>query len=170
MLYTFKAKNRSAPSTRKTQYFEMGGARALYKEGWVAATTPGQIPWNDHRLDVPFEQDVWKLYDISKDFSEHDDVAARFPAKLKALKAKFLLEAKKYDVLPLDDRGPERFSAKLTGRPLGPAEGLTKFTYYSGMTRLPEGSAPDIKNRSFVITAVGQSKGLIQRNKISQIS
>jgi arylsulfatase A-like enzyme len=153
MLYTFKVKNRSAPSTRKTQYFEMGGARALYSEGWVAATTHGQIPWSDHRLDLPFEQDIWELYDISKDFSEHDDVAARFPAKLKALKAKFLAEARKYDVLPLDDRGPERFSAKLTGRPLGPAEGLTKFTYYPGMIRLPEGSAPDIKNRSFVVTA-----------------
>jgi arylsulfatase A-like enzyme len=153
MLYTFKAKNRSAPSTRKTQYFEMGGARALYNDGWVAATTHGQKPWTDHRLDVPFEQDTWELYDISKDFSEHDDVVARFPAKLKALKAKFLVEAKKYDVLPLDDRGPERFSAKLTGRPLGPAEGLTKFTYYPGMIRLPEGSAPDIKNRSFVVNA-----------------
>jgi arylsulfatase A-like enzyme len=153
MLYTFKTKNRSAPSTRKTQYFEIGGARALYSEGWVAATTHGQKPWSDHRLDVPFEEDTWELYDISKDFSEHDDVVARFPAKLRALKAKFWVEARKYDVLPLDDRGPERFSAKLTGRPLGPAQGLTKFTYYPGMVRLPEGSAPDIKNRSFVVTA-----------------
>ena len=69
------------------------------------------------------------------------------------MKALFLTEAAKYNVLPLDDRGAERFSAKLAGRPLGPSEGISKFTYYAGMTRLPEGSAPDIKNRSFAITA-----------------
>jgi arylsulfatase len=56
-------------------------------------------------------------------------------------------------VLPLDDRGAERFSAQLAGRPLGPVEGLKHFTYYEGMTRLPEGSAPDIKNKSFTLTA-----------------
>jgi arylsulfatase A-like enzyme len=152
MVYTFDASSAPAPSRRTTQYFEMAGSRALYSDGWVAATTHGLKPWSDDKPN-PFDEDVWELYDISKDFTEHDDVAKQFPDKLNELKAKFLVEAKKYDVLPLDDRGPERFSAKLTGRPLGPAEGVTKFTYYPGMIRLPEGSAPDVKNRSFVITA-----------------
>jgi arylsulfatase A-like enzyme len=153
MLYTFDAANKEAKSTRTTQYFEIGGQRAIYNDGWVAATSHGTKPWSDERQVIAFDQDVWELYDITKDFTEHDDVAAQNPEKLKALKALFLAEAKKYNVLPLDDRGPERFSARLTGRPMGGAEGLTKFTYYAGMTRLPEGSAPDVKNRSFVIIA-----------------
>jgi arylsulfatase A-like enzyme len=153
MLSTFDAANKNAPSKRKSQYFEMGGNRAIYSDGWVAATTHGIKPWSDDRVNVPFAKDTWELYDITKDFTEHDDVSARYPDKLKAMKALFLSEAAKYNVLPLDDRGAERFSAKLAGRPLGPSEGISKFTYYAGMTRLPEGSAPDIKNRSFAITA-----------------
>jgi arylsulfatase A-like enzyme len=153
MLYTLDAANKNSPSKRTSQYFEMGGNRAIYSDGWVAATTHGIKPWSDDRANIPFAKDTWELYDITKDFTEHDDVSAQYPDKLKAMKALFLTEAAKYNVLPLDDRGAERFSAKLAGRPLGPSEGISKFTYYAGMTRLPEGSAPDIKNRSFVITA-----------------
>jgi len=153
MVYTFDTNNAAAPSKRATQYFEMGGSRAIYSDGWVAATTHGLKPWSDEHPNIPFDKDTWELYDISKDFTEHDDLSTQSPEKLNELKAKFLVEAKKYDVLPLDDRAAERFSAQLTGRPLGPAEGVTRFTYYPGMIRLPEGSAPDVKNRSFVITA-----------------
>jgi arylsulfatase len=141
------------PSPRKIQYFEMGGTRAIYDNGWVAATSHGIVPWSDDRKDVAFQDDKWELYDLSKDFTEHDDVAAQNPGKLTELKAAFLDEAKKHNVLPLDDRGGERFSAQLAGRPLGPAEGIKTFTYYPGMIRLPEGSAPDIKNKSFKLTA-----------------
>jgi arylsulfatase len=153
MVYTFDAKNADAPSRRTSQYFEMGGTRAIYDNGWVAATRHGILPWSDEREDIALEDDVWELYHITNDFTEHDDLAAKYPEKLEELKAKFREEAKAHNVLPLDDRGAERFSAQLAGRPLGPVEGLKQFTYYEGMTRLPEGSAPDIKNKSFTLTA-----------------
>ena len=152
-LSTFDKANAAVPSPRKIQYFEMGGTRAIYDNGWLAATAHGIVPWSDDRKDIAFEDDKWELYDLTKDFTEHDDVSAQNPDKLKALKAAFLDEAKKHNVLPLDDRGGERFSAQLAGRPLGPAEGIKTFTYYPGMIRLPEGSAPDIKNKSFKLTA-----------------
>ena len=153
MAYTFDAANANASSHRTTQYFEMGGTRAIYDNGWVAATAHGLKPWSDEREDVPFDQDKWELYDISRDFTEHDDLSAKYPEKLKALEAKFLEVAKQSNVLPLDDRGGERFSAQLSGRPLGAIEGLKTLTYYPGMIRLPEGSAPDVKNKSFSLTA-----------------
>lgn len=153
MLYTFDSKNANAPTQHTTQYFEMGGTRAIYHNGWVAATTHGIVPWSDERADVQFEDDIWELYDITNDFTQHDDLAKKNPEKLAELKAMFLDEAKNNNVLPLDDRGAERFSAKLSGRPLGPVEGLMHFDYYPGMIRLPEGSAPDTKNRSYTLTA-----------------
>jgi arylsulfatase len=119
----------------------------------MAATTHGGNPWSDEELTTPLDKDTWELYDLSKDFTQHDDVAKDHPEKLKQLKELFHAEAKKHNVLPLDDRGAARFSAQLSGRPLGAIEGLTKLTYYPGMTRLPEGSAPDVKKRSFVLTA-----------------
>lgn len=151
MAYTFDDK--AAKSHRTTQYFEMGGTRAMYHDGWIAATTHGGKPWVDQELTTPLDQDSWELYDLTKDFTQHDDVAKKNPRKLQELKDLFLAEAKAHDVLPLDDRGAQRFSAQLAGRPLGFIEGKTHITYYPGMTRLPEGSAPDIKNRSFVLTA-----------------
>ncbi|RPD39785.1 arylsulfatase [Chitinophaga barathri] len=151
MIYTFDDKN--VKSKRTTQYFEIGSSRAIYHEGWMAATTHGGNPWSDKELSGPFDQDTWELYDLTKDFTEHVDVSKQYPEKVKELKELFMSEAKKHNVLPLDDRGAARFSAQLSGRPLGAIEGLTKLTYYPGMKRLPEGSAPDVKNRSFTITA-----------------
>jgi hypothetical protein len=84
---------------------------------------------------------------------KHDDVSAQNPAKLKELQALFVQEAKKYNVFPLDDRSAERFSPAATGRPVGAIQGLTKVTYWPGVTRVPEGSAIDVKNKSFSITA-----------------
>jgi arylsulfatase A-like enzyme len=153
MLYTFAAASAKVPTRHTKQYFEMGGARAIYDNGWVAATNHGITPWTEMQPSIPFDKDTWELYDTNKDFTEHDDLAKSNPAKLKELKAAFTVEAKKYNVLPLDDRAAERFNAKIAGRPLGPIEGLKHFTYYPGMIRLPEGSAPDIKNKSFTITS-----------------
>ncbi|GGF39786.1 arylsulfatase [Echinicola rosea] len=152
MMYTFD--NPDAEETHKTQYFEMGGSRAVYHDGWVAATAHGLTPWSDDRPDnLTFENDVWELYNIREDFTENNDIAAEHPEKVEELKALFMKEAKAHDVLPLDDRGAERFSAQLTGRPSGPSEGVDHFVYYPGMIRLPEGSAPNFKNRTFTLTA-----------------
>lgn len=154
MVYSFSKANTNVPTQHTVQYFEIGGGRAIYKNGWVAATTHGFKPWTDDRNPkTTMQDDNWELYDITTDFSEHDDLASKFPDKLKELKNDFLTEAKKYQVLPMDDRGPERFSAKLAGRPAGAIEGMTHFTYYDGTIRIPEGSSPDVKNRSFSISA-----------------
>lgn len=153
MTYTFKAENKNADSHRTTQYFEMGGARAIYDNGWVAATTHGLLPWSDKPPEYTFENDPWELYDIRKDFTEYHDVADEHPEKLAELKKMFMAEARKRQVLPLNDQNAALFNAKVAGRPAGPIEGMTKLTYYPGMVRLPEGSAPDLKNRSYSLTA-----------------
>ena len=144
--YTFTQPN--APSTRRTQYFETGGHRAIYHDGWIATAFHG-VPWV-LRGSVPFEQDKWELYNITEDFSEANDLAARNPEKLKELQAIFDQEAKKYDVYPLDDRFAER--ATNPNRP-SVTRGKNKFTYSAGTTRVPEGSAPPVYKRSHRITA-----------------
>ncbi len=147
MVYTFDAPN--AKGTRRTQYFEMFGARALYHDGWIAVTRHGRIPWKQ----VPsmdFAKDTWELYDLDNDYSEDFDLATEFPKQLKELQDLFWVEAKKYNVLPLDDRGFAR--ADPSFRP-SLVEGMTHFTYLEGARRIPEGSSPNVKNRSHVITA-----------------
>ncbi|MFN3874568.1 MAG: arylsulfatase [Flavobacteriales bacterium] len=146
LAYTFSQP--AAPSTRKTQYFETGGHRAIYHDGWVASAFHG-VPWV-LRGSVPFEQDKWELYNIREDFSQANNLAKKNPAKLKELQEIFDQEARKYDVYPLDDRFAERAT-----NPLRPSltRGKTVFTYAGGTTRLPEGSAPPIYKRSHRITA-----------------
>ncbi len=126
--------------------------RALYHDGWVAATTPVAPPWASVVKYVdPIEGFKWELYNVSKDFSEAKDVAKENPEKLRELQRLFYIEAVKYDVLPLDNTKVERLD--VNNRPSN-IRGLTEFTYYDGMTRIPEGSAPDFKNKSFGISAV----------------
>jgi len=147
MVYTFD--DAKAASKHRTQYFEMFGNRAIYNDGWVAATTPPVLPWvmgqtpnvNDYK---------WELYNVENDFSEANDLAAQEPKKLRELQDLFWAEASKYNVLPLDNSRIERFDVSL--RP-SLAQGRTEFTYYPGMVRIPEGSAPDFKNKSYRITA-----------------
>jgi len=147
MVYTFD--DAKAASKHRTQYFEMFGNRAIYNDGWVAATTPPVLPWvmgqtpnvNDYK---------WELYNVENDFSEANDLAAQEPKKLRELQDLFWAEASKYNVLPLDNSRIERFDVSL--RP-SLAQGRTEFTYYPGMVRIPEGSAPDFKNKSYRTTA-----------------
>jgi arylsulfatase len=148
MLYSFDKAN--APGTRKVQYFEMLGNRALYKDGWLAACRHGRLPWETAlSVSKSFDQDTWELYDIRNDFSESTDVAAKYPDKLKELQDAFLVEAGKYQVFPLDDHYFERMDPSL--RP-SLIEGRTNFTYYPGI-HIPESSAANTKNRSHTITA-----------------
>jgi arylsulfatase len=149
MVYSFD--DARAKDRRTTQYFEMFGNRAIYHEGWVAATRHS-IPWLAHEKLPPFDQDHWELYHIDQDFSEADDVADQHPEKLEALQELFLEEAERNHVLPLDDRRVERFDPSLAGRPdlLGPRSSLT---LYPGMTGIMENAFINVKGRSYAVVA-----------------
>jgi len=149
MVYTFD--NDKAPSRHTTQYFEILGNRGIYHEGWVACTSPLQLPWvaTANKGDV-IDAYKWELYHVDQDFSEGVNLAEKYPAKLKELQDLFFAEAKKYNVLPLDDSKIDRMNPAI--RP-SLTRGRDTFTYYPGMSRIPRGAAPDILNRSFSITA-----------------
>jgi arylsulfatase len=150
MMYTFK--DPKAPPARRTQYFEMLANRALYHDGWVACTTPKRPPWINigGTTKNPADDYEWELYNVVDDFSEAKNVAKENPKKLRELQDLWWSEAAKYNVLPLDDRMAERVDPGI--RP-GLTQGRTKFTYYPGMKRIPEGSAPPTRNRDFSVTA-----------------
>ena len=149
LAYTFD--NPNAPSKRKTQYFEIFGMRAIYHDGWVACTTPltplGEM--RDPQVDV-IRGYQWELYHVTEDFSQAVNLAAQNPDKLHELQLLFYAEAAKYNVLPLDHNRIPRFDVSL--RP-SLTRGRTEFTYHGVITRIPEGSAPNVKNKSFRITA-----------------
>ncbi len=151
MAYTFDKAGASRPSTRTTQYFEMVGNRGIYHDGWMANTTPFAPPWDLATGKLP---DVvtgykWELYHITDDYSQDNDLAAKNPDKLKELQALFLSEAAKYNVLPLDNSGFVRLQ---TPRPSAVA-GKTVFTYSGDYASIPVGSAPDVLDKDFTITA-----------------
>jgi len=147
MVYTFD--DASAPERHTTQYFEMFGNRAIYHDGWVAATRHS-IPWVMAEL-PPLDQDRWELYNVAEDFSQADDLAAQNPQKLKELQELFAQEAIRNHVFPLDDRRVERFNAAIAGRPdlMGPR---TSLTLYEGMTGITENTFINTKARSSAIT------------------
>ncbi len=149
MMYTFDKARTAASSTHKTQYFEMGGHRGIYHEGWYANTTPPVAPWILNAAMPDIDAYKWELYDLTKDYSQANDLAAKMPAKLKEMQALFAQEAKKYHVYPLDN---SQFQRAITPRPSATA-GKTVFTYSGEMAGIPLGSAPSILNRSFTITA-----------------
>lgn len=154
MKYSFA--NAKAPSMRTTQYFEMFANRAIYHDGWIACTTPVGAPWdpNTPTADV-ITGYRWELYNVAKDFSQADDLAAKMPDKLKDMQLLFYTEAARYDVLPLDNSRVERIDPAI--RP-SLTRGRKSFTYTEGMTRVPEGASPDIKNKSWSITAEVETK------------
>jgi arylsulfatase A-like enzyme len=150
MAYTFDSANAKAPSKRDTQYFEMFGNRALYHDGWIAATVPPQPPWLLGTAKMPELNDYkWELYNITDDYSENNDLAAKNPDKLKELQGLFMDEARKYQVLPLDNSILARM---LTQRPSATAA-RTEFTYSGEISGLPDGSVPNTLTRSYSITA-----------------
>ena len=148
MAYTFA--DAKAKSRHTTQYFELGGNRALYKDGWIANTTPLRVPWVTFGGSGSPNDFKWELYNVAEDYSQSEDVAARNPAKLAELQAAFDEEARKHDVYPLDSRFAERVNP--ANRP-SLTRGRTSFTYYPGMVRIPEGTTPDVKNKSYSMTA-----------------
>jgi arylsulfatase len=152
MAYTFDKANTNTASTRTTQYFEMFANRAIYHDGWIAATTPPAPPWLLGTVKLP--EDVvngykWELYNIAEDYSESNDLAAKMPDKLREMQELFLVEATKYNVFPLDNSVLQRIIAP---RPSATA-GRNTFTYSGELSGLPESDAPSILNRSYTITA-----------------
>ena len=146
MLYSFE--DSKAKSRRTTQYFELAANRAIYHEGWVACSRYG-YPWVTAGRGIDFVNAPWELYQVNDDFSQSVDLATKEPAKLNELKNKFLEEARKYDVFPLDSRFSERLDPKLreSGEP------RTNWTYYGNNVWLPEPIGPQLFPRGHKITA-----------------
>ena len=151
MMYTWDKANADAPTQHTTQYFEMLGNRAIYNDGWVACTIPVTLPWELSSAPPP---DVitgykWELYNVKEDPTEYSDLATQMPEKLKQMQDLFYSEAKKYNVLPLDNSTLARWN---TPRPDLTA-GRTVFTYSGELTGVPGSAAPSILDKSYTITA-----------------
>src|SRR5436190_8382608 len=149
MVYTFDKANANVASTRKTQYFEMIANRGIYHEGWYANTTPPHGPWILN-APLPAPKDYkWELYNLNEDFTQANDLAAKMPGKLKEMQALFEQEAKKYNVLPLNN---DTFARSLAPRPSATA-GKTEFTYTGVNPGINSSNAPNVLAKSYTITA-----------------
>jgi arylsulfatase len=149
MRYCFDAA--AAADRRTTQYFEMFANRGIYHKGW-SAVTKHRTPWQSGTIPLPaFDDDVWELYDTATDWTQARDLSRDHPDRLHELQRLWLIEAVKYNVLPLDDRFIERASPTLAGRPQV-VKG-TRQLLFGGMGRLPENTIIEYKNRSFALTA-----------------
>ena len=149
--YTFDAENAKATSRHQTQYFEMMGQYALYDDGWLLSTKVNRAPWEAYGAanPDPLNNQVFQLYDLSKDFNQTNDIAAAHPQKVKELREKFVTEAGKYQVFPMD--------ASVAARVIAPRPNITagrsEFVYTRPMTGLPQGDSPLLLNTSYTITA-----------------
>ena len=150
MMYTFDKKNANAPSTRKTQYFEIAGDHAIYHDGWILSSKVMRVPWdNSGTADKHPENWPWELYDLSKDWTQYNDVASEYPEKVKELEKLFWEEAERNQVLPLDST---TFTRSLLPRPNLTA-GRTVFTYSGEVTGTPNANAPNLLASSYNIKA-----------------
>jgi len=150
LVYTFDEKNADAPSTHKTQYFEMIGDHAIYHDGWILSTKVMRVPWdNSGTADKDPASWPWELYELSKDWTQCHDVADQYPEKVKELEDLFWKEAERNQVLPLDTT---TFTRSLLPRPNLTA-GRTVFTYSGEVTGTPNGNAPNLLASSYNIKA-----------------
>jgi arylsulfatase A-like enzyme len=162
MLYSFN--DAAAPERHDLQYFEMFANRGIYHRGW-SAVTKHRTPWVMVGGTLPaFDDDLWELYDGGSDYSQARNLATEHPEMLAKLQRLWLIEATKYNVLPLDDRGAERLEPTLAGRPTL-IRGRSQL-FFPGMGRLSENSVVSIKNKSFSVTADvevpdGEANGVI---------
>lgn len=149
--YTFDKENADAPSRHKTQYFEMMGQWALYNEGWLLSTKVNRAPWDAFgpANTDPLNNQELELYDLTKDFSQSQNIAGQNADKVKEMKALFIAEAKKYQVFPMD--------ASVAARIVAPRPNITagrsEFVYTRPMVGLPQGNSPSILNSSYTFTA-----------------
>lgn len=148
LCYTFSEPD--AAERHDLQYFEMFGNRGIYHKGWTAVTKH-RTPWETGAVELPaFDDDRWELYDTSADWSQAHDLASTEPGKLAELQRLWLIEAVKYNVVPIDDRGAERAIPEVAGRPelsIGTSQRM-----YPGMS-FAEATTVNTKNRSFALTA-----------------
>jgi arylsulfatase len=146
LAYTFDARNAAAPSRHRTQYFEMLGDHAIYHDGWMASTKVMRLPWD---AAAPISQDPasfpYELYDLTKDWTQFENVADRYPKKVKELDALFWSEAKRYQVLPLD----ASFITRVVQPRPSLAAGRTQFSWTGRVTGTPNGDAPSLLNTSY---------------------
>jgi arylsulfatase A-like enzyme len=149
MMYTLN--DATAPDRRRQQIFELVSNRAMYQNGWMASSL-AFVPWEAIRTGYDPDKAKWELYNLEEDFSQADDRAAQNPEKLKELVDLWWAQAARENILPLDWRAIERLSDQITGRP-SLTTGRKIFVYDTPLVALPEGSAPDLKNKSFTITA-----------------
>lgn len=138
-----------AKNSRKAQYFEMLGNRAIWQDGWKAVSFHGRLPWDTQYSDKNFDDDPWKLYKIDSDPSESTDVGPLFPQKLAELKALFHEKALQFNVYPLDDSTTGRLLATISSF----TKGVSEFTYSQGDGSIHSALAPPLKNRSHEISA-----------------
>lgn len=148
MVYSFD--DAMAKDQHTTQYFEMFGNRAMYRDGWLARTIH-RAPW-EAKPRRPLADDIWELYDTRSDFSLTNDLSAKYPEKLAELQALFMYEAEMNHVLPIDDRVFERIVAANVSRPELLA-GRTSLTLADGMTGMTENVFLSLKNKSSTVTA-----------------
>src|SRR5277367_2631909 len=149
MAYTFKKANANAPTTHHTQYFEMISNRGIFQDGWYANTTPPHGPWILNAPLPPPTEYKWELYNLTEDYSQFNDLAAKMPDKLKEMQKLFDQEAAKYNVLPLDNR---TFARAVEPRPSTTA-GKTVFTYTGVNPGIATANGPSIIGKSYTITA-----------------
>jgi arylsulfatase A-like enzyme len=147
MAYTFE--DAEAADRHTTQYFEMFVNRGIYHQGWTAVTRHS-IPWVMQPQLPAFDDDVWELYGPD-DWTQARNLVAEHPDRLAHLQRLFLIEAAKYNVLPLDDRRVERFNADIAGRPQL-VHGNSQILF-GGTGRLTENSVVVMKNKSYAVTA-----------------
>jgi arylsulfatase len=149
--YTFDAANASAPSRHKTQYFEMMGDHAIYHEGWIASTKVIRPPWETVGAvnPDPLNNVTWELYDLTKDWTQENDLASQYPDKVKEMQKLFLEEARKYDVLPLDASVATRV---VSSKPNLTA-GRNEFVYTMPIAGIPQGDSPLLLDTSYNVNA-----------------
>jgi arylsulfatase len=146
MVYSFG--DAQAPERHTTQYFEMVCNRGIYHQGWTAVTKH-RAPWEP--LPPPaLDDDVWELYGPD-DWTQAHNLARETPQKLRDLQRLWLMEASRYNVLPLDDRFVERNLPELAGRPQL-VRGTSQFLF-GGTGRMSEAAIISIKNKSHAVTA-----------------
>lgn len=149
--YTFDAANANAPTRHTTQYFEMMGDHAIYKDGWLLSTKVKRAPWEAFgpANPDPLNNVEWELYDLTTDYSQTKDLAAQNPAKVEELKNVFYAEAQKYNALPLD----ASVAARIASPKPNITAGRTEFVYTTPMVGLPQGDSPLLLNTSYTVTA-----------------
>ena len=162
--YTFDAANAKVATRHSTQYFEMMGQWALYKDGWLLSTEVNRAPWEAFgpANTDPLNNQVFQLYNLDNDFTQSTDIAAKNPQKVKEMRSAFEAEARKYQVFPMD--------ASVAARIVAPRPNITagrsEFIYTRPMVGLPQGSSPLLLNTSYTVTAditvpAGGAEGMI---------